>query len=205
MAAEYTGTFSLPVPAEAKYIDGAPVVFFQDRALPGPYYNPDEDGFWWGLTGTFYELGCYRDVSLADNLTFSDIQCDTVGAVGTIGKRNYIEFRATISGIFPLAMASRVFNWTSAIEVGNFEKSGIGSFNNQRFWRAWLPMVYDPDNSQWLGIQLHKAQFIQNTELNMSYGEPWSSDIILRAYADELVPPNQRFATIIRHDPEALA
>lgn len=207
--AAYTGTVGNIVLPEAIYIDGAPVIFFQDYEAPGPLHSPDADGYYWGLSGTsvypVYQLGCYTDVSFADNLTFNDVRCDTDGNVATIGKRNYLELRMTVQGIMPLAMAARLFNWSDPEESGNYEKAGIGSFSNQRFWRAWLPMVYDEDTGDWLGIQLHRGQFVQNTELSMSYGTPWNAPVVLRGYAaPSPIPANQRFATVIRHDPSAL-
>lgn len=205
--ATYTGIVGAQESQNSTFIEGAPSIFFQpipDTSDPGVLHNPDSNGFYWGLTGTtaapVYELGCYENVRLGDNIDINSIRCDKSGDQGAIRKRNYIEVSFTLKSLLPLVIARHLLNWSPIIENGNFEKTGIGEINNNDYVRAAMVRVYDPANSDYVFIQVHRGQFVQNSEIQFTYGQPWQVDVTLRGYADEGMPNNQLFATVIHHE-----
>src|SRR3990167_342765 len=84
-------------------LEGAPNIYFQSTSA-NPLNNPDGDDYYWGLSGTalypVYQLGCYTDVSLTEDVTLNAIRCDTSGDVATIQKRNYLEVNFTLQHMF---------------------------------------------------------------------------------------------------------
>lgn len=211
MATTVTGVYN-SIPQEQLFIEGAPSIFIQPipgSSDPGPRFNPDADGYYWGLTGTVaapvYELGCYENVRLADNMDINSIRCDKTGDQGTIRKRNYVEVNFTLKSLLPLVVARHILNWSPVTENGNFEKTGIGVVDNNAYVRASLVRVYDPSNSDYVFFQIHRGQFIQNSDIQFTYGQPWQVDVTLRGYADEDMPEAQAFVTVIRHDASALS
>jgi len=187
------------------YIDGAPNVFFQDDRA-NPLYNPDVDGFYWQLSGTVIypviALGCVDTVALADNLTMNDITCDTTGVKQTIMRRNSIDLTLNIATLFPLTTIRHILRGGVVTSSGGVEKMGLGVINNNIFFHAWLPKVYDEDTADYVGFQLHRARFVDAWTLGFTYGNAWKlTGIKLRAYANESYPADQRFATVIRLDP----
>jgi len=189
-------------------IEGAPNVYFQDYDN-GPAYNPDGDGFYWNLSGTstypVYQLGCYIDVSLGEDVTLNAVRCDTVGDKSAVQRRNYIELTLTLQHLFPLSVLRHVMNASAVTSASPTEKMGIGKINNNQFWMVYLPKVYDEDAPDYVAFQLHRAQFVDAWSISMTSGEPWSlSGVRIRGYADETKPTAQQFATVIRLDDSAI-
>jgi hypothetical protein len=151
------------------------------------------------------QLGCIQDVSLTEGVTMNDIRCDTVGTKGTIQRRDYVEFNLTILSLFPLATLSVMLNLSTPVTGTDKEKVGIGGINNNRFYMAYCPKVYDEDTGDALYFHLHRAQFVDAWEIGFRQGEPWTvTGLKLRAYADDTKPTTQRFGVIARLDPSAL-
>jgi hypothetical protein len=194
---------------EELYIEGSPYIYIQDYEA-GPLYNPDAEGFYWGMSGTasypVFALGCIQDVSLTEGMTMNDVRCDTVGVKDTIQRRDYVEFNLTILSHFPLSVLSKLLNLSTAV-VGTGEESvGIGRINNNKFYHAYAPKVYDNDANDYLVIDLHKCKFVDAWTINMNSGESWTTTgIKLRAYADETKPDTALFGTIKRFDASAIA
>jgi hypothetical protein len=189
-------------------LEGAPNVYFQDYDN-GPAYNPDGDGFYWNLSGTstypVYQLGCYIDVSLGEDVTVNAVRCDTVGDKSAVQKRNYIELTLTLQHLFPLAVLRHVMNASEVTSASPTEKMGIGKINNNQYWMVYLPKVYDEDAPDYVAFQIHKAQFVDAWSISMNSGEPWAlSGVRIRGYADENKPTAQQFATVIRLDDSAI-
>lgn len=190
------------------YLEGSPFIYVQD-VTANPRFNPDADGYYWGLSGTstypVYQIGCVQDVSLTEGITMNQIRCDTVGDKGTIQRRDYIEFNITILSAFPLSTLRHMLNLSAPTTLTNIEKVGIGQINNNRFYMAYAPKIYDQDNGDYLMFHLHRAQFVDAWTINMKSGEPWTiQGLKLRAYADESKPQGQLFGVIVRADESAL-
>jgi len=188
------------------YLEGSPNVYFQDYTAT-PLFNPDSDGFYWGLSGTAtypaYEIGCVTDVSLGENLTINDVLCDAVGVKATIQQRNYLEFTFTIQSFFPFTTLTHLMKGgavtTNAGE--DTEKFGIGPINNNQYWMVYAPKVYDTDFGDYVVIHLHKAQFVDAWTIAMPFGSPWTmAGIKLRAFADTTKPSSEQCATLLRSD-----
>lgn len=188
-------------------IDSAPYIYFQDYNAT-PLYNPDANGYYWGMSGTssypVKELACVRDVSLQEGITANDVRCDTVGLKATIQRRDYIDFIFTIQNIFPLSTFADLSNFSPADVLTGFEKVGMGRIDNNQFWMVYAPQVYNDDVGDFLVVQLHKCQIVNPGALTMSYANPWTKQLTLRAFADTTKPTTQQFGTLIRHDPSAL-
>jgi len=190
------------------YIEGAPYIFYQDvRATP--LFNPDDDGFYWGMSGTTtypaVELACYQDVALSEDMTINAIRCDKTGDVGVIQKRNFLDLSLTLKTLLPLTTISPILKGGAVTTVAPFEKMGIGDVNNNIYYQMYLPKVYDPIEADYVTIQLHRAQFVGTFALAMPSGDAWSiGGISIRAFADTTKPTAQKFATIIRYDPSLI-
>lgn len=193
---------------EEIYIEGAPYIWIQDYTA-NPLRNPDADGFYWGMSGTtLYPaigIGCVQDVQLTEGLTMNAIRCDQDGDRGTIQRRDYLEFNLSILTLFPLTTLRHILNLSVPTVVTDFEKVGIGPINNNRFYMAYCPKVYDPDTGDFLVFHLHRAQFIDAWTIEMKGGEAWmATGLKLRAYADSTKPAAQQFGVIVRSDPSVL-
>lgn len=189
---------------EQTYIEGAASIFVQDyRATP--LFNPDAQGYYWGMSGTttypYIEIGCVQDVTLTENLTMNDVRCDAVGVVDTIMKRNYVEMNVTILTLLPLK-ALRHFLKIEAPTIGTgYEKSGIGQINQAQYYHVYSPKVYDEANAYWLAFWLNRAKFVDAWTINQRYGDSWSvTGLKLRAFADTTRPAAQLFGAIFRFD-----
>lgn len=190
------------------YLEGSPFIYIQQTEA-NPLNNPDSDNYYWGLSGTasipVFKVGCVQDVSLTEGITMNQIRCDTVGDKGTIQRRDYIEFEITILSLFPLTTLRHLLNLSAPTVNSNVEKMGIGQINNNRFYMAYCPKVYDQDTGDYVLFHLHRAQFVDAWTINMNSGEPWTvTGLKLRAYADESKPANQLFGVIVRADESAL-
>lgn len=188
---------------EDLYVEGAPTIFFQDYDA-GPMYNPDGNGYYWQLSGTatypVYEIGCVTDVSLTEDITINDVLCDNVGVKSSIQQRNYLEFTFTIQSFFPLSVLTYLLKGGTPTESAPLEFFELGQINNAQYWAAWCPKVYDTSVGDYLGIQLHKCQFVEAFTIDMGFGSPWqATGLRLRAFIDTTKTPDQ-FATWVRAD-----
>jgi hypothetical protein len=190
---------------EELYIEGAPYLYFQDADAP-PLWNPDNDGFYWNLSGTstypVFRVGCIQDVSLTEGLTINQVRCDTIGDKDTIQRRDYVEYAFSFTSLFPLSALRHLLKLGSAPSVTtDWEKQGIGGINNNQFYHFYTPKVYDDEDGDFVAIHLHRAKFVEAFTVNMRSGEPWMVDgLRIRAYADETKPVAQRFGSILRFD-----
>jgi hypothetical protein len=195
------------VSQEELYIEGAPYIYFQS-ANANPRYNPDADGYYWGMTGTaanpVYNIGCIQDVSLTEDVTLNSVRCDTVGDKDAIQKRNHLEVNLTILSQCPLAVLAQIMNLSTPLLVGKVEKVGIGAINNAKSWMVYMPKVYDEDTGDYILIHLHRAKFVDAWTIDMRQGEPWQLTGKLWAFADDNKPAAAKFGTIIRADVSAL-
>jgi len=199
-----TGSASNPTLQEEIYLEGAPTIYIQD-ADADPLYNPDADGFYWGMSGTTtypaYEIGCITDVSLTENLTMNDVMCDNVGVKDTVQQRNYIEFVFSIQSFFPLSTLRHLLNFGVVTETAPTEKFGMGKINNAQYWAVYAPKVYDEDVGDYVAIQMHRAKFVDAWTINMTFGTPWqATGLRLRAFVDSAKPAAQQFGVFIRAD-----
>ena len=190
------------------YLEGAPNVYIQDYSA-NPLSNPDDDGFYWGLSGTtiypVYELGCPTDLSFADNVTVNDVMCDNVGIKSTIQQRNFVEFTFTLQSFFPFQTLRHILRGGAVTETAPTQKFGIGKINNNQFWMVYCPKVYDEDAADYIWIHFNKAQFVDAWTVNMPFGSPWNmTGIKLRAMADTTKPAAQQFGMWGRFDPSVI-
>lgn len=186
------------------YIEGAPNIYIQQTEAT-PLKNPDADGFYWGMSGTtaypVFSIGCVQDVTLSEGVTMNAIRCDAVGEKGMIQRRDYVEFNFKILSLFDLATLRHLLNLSSVTSAAGVEKVGIGTINNNRYYMAYAPRVYDPDTGDYVLFHLHRCQFVDAWTIDMKGGEAWSvSGLKLRAFADESKPTAQMFGTIVRAD-----
>lgn len=192
------------------FVEGAPYIYYQD-ARAALRFNPDSDNFYWGLTGDasypIYELACYEDVSLADDLTVNAVRCDQVGDRAVIQKRNHLVFSFSLSSLFPLSATTALIRGgavtTNAGE--NQEKMGLGPINNNVYYHLYLPKVYDDDTGDLLTATLHRCQFVDPWTIAMVSGDKWMlGGISAWALSATDTQAGQEFATIIRQDPSLL-
>ena len=194
---------------EDLYVEGAPYIYFQDNNAD-PLFNPDANGFYFGMSGTSSYpvklLGCIQDVSLTEGVTMNDVRCDTIGVKDTIQKRNYVEFNLTLLSLFPISVANGFLNLGGTVSSGTgYETAGIGGIPNTQKYMVYAPKVYDEVNGYWLLFHLHAAKFVDAWTINMRYGQSWDvTGLKIRAYADETKPTTQRFGVIHRVDLNAL-
>lgn len=194
---------------EDTYIEGAPYIYFQDNRA-NPQFNPDAQGFYYGLTGSatypVYNIGCVENVSLTEGLTMNDIRCDTVGVKDTIQKRDYVDFVFEIKTMLPLTVLRHLMKLGSAPTTGTgFETVGIGVIDNSQRYMVYAPAVYNQSAAGWILIHLHRAKFVDAFTLNMRYGDSWQlTGLKLRAYADTNKLSTQQFGVIKRIDLAAL-
>lgn len=190
------------------YISDAPNVFIQD-ATANPLHNPDESGFYWGISGTvaypYMALGCISDVTLTEGLTMNDVVCDVTGYKSTIMKRNYVEMNLTLKTLLPLASIRDIMKLGAVTTSADQEWAGIGVIDNSRFFHVYMAKVYDTTAYDWIAISLHKARFVDAWTINFRPGQEWSlSGIKIRAYAVDTYPDDQAFGVMYRRDPSAI-
>jgi len=190
------------------YLEGSPYIYVQQTEA-NPLNNPDSDGYYWGLSGTtaypVFSIGCVQDVSLTEGLTMNAIRCDTIGDKGVIQRRDYVEFEITVLTAFPLTTLRHLLNMSAPTVSTGKEKMGIGQINNNRYYMAYAPKVYDQDTGDYVLFHLHRAQFVDAWTIGMKSGEPWTvTGLKLRAFADDSKPAGQAFGTIVRADASAL-
>jgi len=202
-AATPTGTLTA---SESLYIEGAPQFYFG-----GEYaQNPDEDGFFWGLTGTadnpVYGVGCYEDFRFGDDVTVNAVRCDTIGDAALVQRRNFMYISFTLKSMFPFEILSRILRGgpvTIEVDEGT-EKFGFGEIDNAVFYLCYFSRVYDPDTGDFVAVTGHRCQFVDAWEIATPWAEAWRAGITMRLFADDDMPVAQRFATVIRLDPSEI-
>jgi len=186
------------------YLSDAPSIYFQDYTAD-PLWNPDGDGFYWGLSGTTtypaFEVGCPNDVSMTEDITINDVLCDNVGVKDTVQQRNYVQFEFTIRSFFPYQTLRHLLAGGAVTESSPTQKFGMGTINNTQFWMVYAPKVYDTDNGDYIWIHLNKAKFVEAWTVNMPFGSNWEvTGLRLRAFADTTKPSTQQFGMWGRAD-----
>jgi hypothetical protein len=188
------------------FLEGSPTIYFQDSRAT-PLFNPDADGFYWGLSGTtaypVYEIGCPTDVTFTENLTINDVLCDNVGVKATIQQRNYFEFQFSIQSLFPLQVLTNLLNGGTVTENTTTHKQlmPLGKINNDQFWHLYAPKVYNETDGDYVWIYMHKAQYMDAFSIAMTFGVPWKlTGLKLRAVVDSTKPAAQQFGMWGRSD-----
>ena len=189
---------------EGLYLDSAPTIYFQDYTA-NPLFNPDADGFYWGMSGTTtypaYEIGCPTDVTFSENITINEVLCDTVGVVSTTQQRNYLTMAFTVQSLFPLQTLRILLKGGAVTQTSPTQKFGFGPIDNTQYWMVYTPRVYDTTYGDYVWLHLHKAQFVDAWTIGMGFGTPWTvTGISLRAYADSTKPSAQQFGSFGRSD-----
>ena len=197
------------VTQEEIYIEGAPYLYYQDYDVNNHLFNPDGNGYYWNLSGTteypVYELACYEDVAMADDLTVNSVRCDKIGDKAVIQKRNHIVFTFALSSLFPLTTTSPIIRGSTPTTATDWEKMGLGEINNNDYWKFYAPKVYDTKDCDFVSITIHKGQFVDAWTIAMVSGDKWMlGGIALWALADDTMPSGQEYATIVRYDRSAL-
>lgn len=190
------------------FVEGAPFIYYQD-ARADLLNNPDADGFFYGLSGTnqfpVFELVCYEDVTLSEDLEINAVRCDREGDIAVIQKRNHLEFSLALSTLFPLSTTTALIKGSEVTVSGSVEKMGLGPINNNQFWHFYLPKVYDEAEGDFVSITIPRGQFADAFNIAMVSGDKWMiGGITLWGLTDPTKPANQIFATIIRADADAL-
>lgn len=186
------------------FIEGGP-----DLWLGGVLkYAPDINGYYWGIDGIpsnpVFKLGCYENFQLQDNVTVNEIRCDTLGVVGSIVRRNYLEATFDVQQILPLSQLKNLLRWSSSLAVADAEYAGIGEVNQQDYLPVYLSRIYDPDAGDWVSFTGTRCQFQWDKAMQLRYGQPWMVGVKIRFYANKNLPSTQRFVTVVRWDPSAL-
>jgi hypothetical protein len=195
---------------EDVYLEGAPTIYIQDYSA-NPLFNPDSNGFYWGLSGTTsypaYEIGCLTDVSLSEDVTMNDILCDNVGVKDTVQQRNFLEWTITVQSFFPLATLRHLLGFSAVTtDAGaHTETMGLGKINNNQYWMVYAPKVYDEDVGDYVMIHFHRAKFVDAWTLNMPFGDQWeATGLKIRAFVDSNKPAAQQFGVFLRSDASVL-
>lgn len=199
---------------EEVYPDVAPNFYFQPIDLgegngsATELNNPDTDGFYWGLSGTtlrpVYQVGCFEAFQWGGNIEMQDIRCDTVGNKGAIQKLSHIDVTFTLKSLFPLTVLKHMLRWGAVTQGTGTEKVGIGQPNNQVYFFAYWPLVYDSVNGDYVAVTLHRAQFVDSWQIAHPFGQQHTVGITMRGFADETKPADQLYATVVRADVSAL-
>ena len=192
---------------EELYLEGAPYLFFQD-AIADPLYNPDSDGYYYGMSATalypVYQVGCPEGVTLTEGITMNDIQCDNIGVKDTVQRRNFIDLTLTIRSMFPLTTLRHMLNLSTPNTGTGYETVGIGSINNAKYYMVYAPKVYDDDAADWILFHFHRCKFVDAWTIGMAL-DGWNvSGLKIRAYADDNKPAAQKFGVVRRFDVDAL-
>lgn len=176
-----------------------------------PQYNPDDDGFYWGIVGTaelpVYLVGCYEDFRFRDNVTLNDIQCDTVGVKSSVQKRNYVDVTFTLKSLLPFEHLSRFMKGGGVTNnaVEGTSKFGLGEIDNDTYHMVFFSRVYDDVTGDFVSVTGHRCQVVDAWELAAVWGQPWTlTGFSIRFFADDSKPDDQLFATVIRLDPSVI-
>lgn len=193
---------------EDLYVEGAPFVYYQDRDGVDEYNHPDDDGYWWNLSGTVANpviaLGCYENVRWTDNIEVNAVRCDTIGDINVLQKRAHLELSFTLKSLFPLTAIRAILRGSEVDVTTGFEKMGLGNIDNARSFYVYFPRVYDEAAGDYVCVTGHKCKFVNAWEMTMPFATPWTLGVTIWMLADTGKVPGQEFATVIRYDPSAL-
>lgn len=198
-----TGTINT---SENIFIEGGPDLYFGGVLK----YTPDSNGYYWGIDGIsaspVYKVGCYENFQLQDNVTVNEIRCDTVGVKGSIVRRNYLEATFDLQSFLPLSELRYLLRWSSSLAVpaNHVEYAGVGVVNQQDYFPVFFSRVFDPTAGDWVSFTGTRCQFQWNSAMQMRYGNTWMVGVAVRFYANEALPSDQQFATVVRYDPSAI-
>ena len=195
------------------YIEGAPEFYWAARTGGLYAQGPDTDGHYWGLTGTatnpVYGLGCYEDFTFSEDLSITDVICDTTGVEDTVLKRNYLDVSFTLKAIFPFSaltwflkggtVTQQLANGTEGFGLGEIDNTPAAEF------RCYFSLVYDTNTNDFFSVTGHKCRVIDAFTMNFAYGEPVTVNVTIRMHADDDLPVQQRFATLKRLDPSQIS
>ena len=209
-AATPTGTLTA---SEDLYIEGAPYFYFGGEHAQ----NPDPEGFYWGLTGTaenpVFAVGCYEDFRFGDDVTINAVRCDTIGDAALVQRRNFMYISFTLKSMLPFDILSRILRGGDVEEqladpgppvTEGTEIFGFGEIDNTVFYLCYFSRVYDPDAGDFVAVTGHRCQFVDAWEIATPWAEAWRVGVTMRLFADDDMPVDQRFATMIRLDPSEL-
>lgn len=84
------------------------------------------------------------------------------------------------------------------------QKFGLGVINNNKYYRVYMPKVYDEVAGDYVAITGHKCKFVSNGKISFTYGNAWNLPVTIWMLADQNKPTAQTFATIIRSDLSAI-
>lgn len=203
-----TGTIGVVTAQDDLFIEGAPYIYYQEYTNGFYMHNPDSDNYYWGLSGTasnpVYSLGCYEDVQLGEEVTVNQVRCDRTGDQNAIVKRDRLTLSFTLKSFTPLPTLKPFLRLSDLLTTAPYEKAGLGSIDNNEFYRFYLPAVYDEDADDYVAFTLHRARIVDAFTISFTYGEPWNGQVTVQGFADTTLPNAQRFATVIRHDPSLI-
>ena len=190
------------------YIEGAPEFYWGGDYAQGP----DTDGHYWGLTGTaadpVYHLGCYEGFTFGEDVSITDVVCDTSGVENTVAKRNYLTASFTLKSIFPFSALTQILKGGSVTQqvANGTEGFGLGEIDNTAAaeFKCYFSLVYDTNTLDFFSVTGHKCRFMDPFTMNFAYGEPVSVNCTIRMHADRTKPVDQRFATLKRLDPSQI-
>jgi len=194
--------------AMEEWIEGAPEVYWGGDYAQGP----DTDGHYWGLTGTaddpVYHLGCYEGFTFGEDVSISDVICDTSGVEATVAKRNYLTASFTLKSLFPFSALTQILKGgevTQETDEGT-EGFGIGEIDNtsNAEFHCYFSLIYDINTLDFFSVTGHKCRFMDPFTMNFAYGEPVTVNVTIRMHADTTKPVAQRFATLKRLDPSQI-
>lgn len=193
-------------------IEGAPEFYWCARDGGSYAQGPDVDGHYWGLTGTatnpVYHLGCYEGFSFGEDLTITDVVCDTIGVAATNLTRNYLTVSFTLKSIFPFSALTWILKGGTVDDqpAEGTEGFGLGEIDNTSAaeFRCYFSLVYDTNTDDFYSVTGHKCKFVDPFTMDHAYGEPVTISCTIRMHADDDMPVEQRFATLKRLDPSQI-
>lgn len=195
-----TGTIET---AEDIYIESGPTVWFGGEAQ----YSPDTDGFYHGIVGTVgnpvYRLGCYENFRFQDNVTINEVRCDTTGLVQTTQVRDFLVATFDLKSLLPFTMLRHLLRGGAVTTnpAEDAEKFGLGIIDNTAFYKFFFSRIYDATAGDFVSVTGHRCQFTGNFQIQTPYAQAWMiTGVEVRMFADESLPIDQRFATLIRVD-----
>lgn len=195
---------------EDLYLEGGPDIYFQDHEA-NLRFNPDGDTMYYGLSGTatypVYNVGCYEDMSIAENRDETAVTCANIGEVARMQRRSSLEITLTLKSLLPLEVLNHLISGGGSVvqnATEESEKMGIGELPQNQYWHVYMARVYDTSVGDWISWTYHKVQFGAATPIATPYAAPWTIGLRMLVLADASMPREQRFGTWVRWDPSAL-
>jgi len=190
------------------YLEGGPTVWFQSADAPLAN-DPDSNDVYYGLSGTgthpIYEIGCYDDFQFVDEVTTNAVQCQALGTVDELQRREHLMATFTLKSLLPFSILSRVMRGGAVITAAldGTEAFGLGEINSQKY-HLYFARQYDPDTGDYVSITCHRAVFTNASPLSTPYADAWNIPVEMKVLADRSKPRDQRFATVLRLDPSVI-